>query len=115
MSSYIKKYSHLKLHELIEICESGTDHYTVQAKEAALTIIELKEPEYEELKEAAITYWNKKINSNIKSIIFKGIIPKSKYLNSEEITSIMRSAYNKWKSKQELLGIDTSKYWAWPF
>ena len=115
MSSYIKKFSHLKLHELIEICESKSDHYTEQAKEAALTIIELKDPEIEEIKEAAITYWNNKINLDIKSLILNGHIPKSDYLNSEEIISIMKNAYEKWKSKQELLGIDTTKYWAWPF
>ena len=115
MSSYIKKYSHLELHELIEICESDTESYTAQAKEAAHTIIELMDPEISELKEAAFDYWNNKINSNIKSLIMKGQIPKSSYLNNDEITELMRSAFEKWRSKQELLGIDTTKYWAWPF
>ena len=115
MSSYIKKYSHLKLHELIEICDSDTDHYTAQAIEAAQTIIELKDPDYSEIKEAAHTHWNQKINTNIKSLIMKGQIPKSNYLSAEEITELMRAAFDKWRSKQELLGIDTTKYWAWPF
>ncbi|GEM_PF-3039744 len=115
MSNYIKKYSHLKLHELIEICDSDKDHYTNEAKEAAQTIIELKDPDYIEIKEAAKAYWKEKIDANIKSIIMKSQIPKSNYLSSEEITEIMKFAFDKWRSKQELLGIDTTKYWAWPF
>ena len=115
MSSYLKKYSHLKLNELIEICESDTDSYTAQAKEAAQTIIELMDPDITEIKAAAHDYWNNQINTNIKSLILKGQIPKSSYLNNDEITELMRAAFDRWRSKQELLGIDTTKYWAWPF
>ena len=115
MSNFLKKYSHLKLYELIEICESDTDSYTKKAKEAAQTIIELMDPEITELKAAAIKYWDNKINSNIKTLIMKGEIPKSSYLNTDEITELMKSAFIKWRSKQELMGIDTTKYWAFPF
>ena len=115
MSSYIKKFSHLKLHELIEICDSCTDYYSKKAKEAAFTIIELKEPDHEDLKQAAILYWNNRIEKEIKNLLKQNHIPTSSFLNKEDIKEIMKTAFKEWKAKQELMGVDTSKYWALPF
>ena len=42
-------------------------------------------------------------------------MPKSLFLSELEIKEIVKIKFEEWKERQELLGIDITKYWAVPF
>ena len=42
-------------------------------------------------------------------------LPKSLFLNDEEMKTVLKIKFEEWKERQELLGIDITKYWAVPF
>ena len=42
-------------------------------------------------------------------------MPKSLFLSELEIKEIVKMKFEEWKERQELLGIDITKYWAVPF
>ena len=101
--------------ELIIIAEPNSD-YTHHAKNIAIDIIQLRQKnnEIDVIKEAE-NYWINYIESNIKSILLNKKIPKSHFLDDLQMKDLLRNAFIKWKEKQELLGLDITKYWAVPF
>lgn len=106
----LKSFAKKTTLELVTVLESGDD-YTVPAKEAANTLLELKEIDLTELKIHATTYWKDKIANNIKQLLFVKERPKSYYLTDEEITLLFKDAIEQWKENLETFEIDTKKYW----
>jgi len=108
--SLLNTFSNKTIQDLVIILESGED-YTQEAKDAALTIIELKKAETETLRESAFLFWENKISDNIKSLMLVNDKPKSYFLTDEEITSLFKKAYENWKENLKTFEIDTTKYW----
>jgi hypothetical protein len=110
-----EKFNSYSSLELITIAEPNSD-YTHLAKNIAIDIIQLREKNNEiDVIIEAKTYWVSYIESNIKYIILNKRIPKSHFLNDLQMKDLLKNAFTKWKEKQELLGLDMTKYWAVPF
>lgn len=103
------KFSTYKTDQLIEIAELHSD-YTVEAKKIAIQI--LSENKKEDLGKDVEKYWMNYLKENIKSILINKKIPKSQFLNEEEVKTLIKESFLKWKEDQELYEIDTTKYWA---
>ena len=103
------KFSAYKTDQLIEIAELHSD-YTVEAKKIAIQI--LSEKKKEDLGKDVEKYWMNYLKENIKSILINKKIPKSQFLNEEEVKTLIKESFLKWKEDQELYEIDTTKYWA---
>jgi len=95
-------------YELISIAEPHSD-YRDEAKNIAIDII--MERHNEDFKKYAKKYWLEYIQENIKTILKSKIIPKSHFLENQEMKEIVKDCFEKWKEEQELFGIDTTKYW----
>ena len=108
--SLLNTFSNKTILELVIILESGDD-YTPKAIEAAITIIELRKIDSEELNSCATFYWKEKLRDNIKGLLLVKEKPKSYFLNNEEITFLFKDAYDEWKENQKTFEIDTTKYW----
>ncbi len=108
--SLLNTFSNKTILELVIILESGDD-YTSNAKEAAITILELRKVDSEELKDCATTHWKKQLKGNIKALLLVKEKPKSYFLNNEEITLLFKVTYNEWKENQRTFEVDTTKYW----
>ena len=106
------KFNKYNIMQLISIAETNSD-YTDHAKNIAIDIINSKEKKEDiNIKNVAVEYWKLYIEENIKSIILNKILPKSHFLNDNEMREVLKFEFNKWKEKQELFGIDVTKYWA---
>lgn len=106
------KFNGYNIMQLISIAETNSD-YTDHAKNIAIDIINSKEENEDiNIKKMAAKYWKLYIEENIKSIILNKTLPKSHYLNDNEMREVLKSEFKKWKEKQELFGIDVTKYWA---
>ena len=106
------KFNKYNIMQLISIAETNSD-YTDHAKNIAIDIINSKEKKEDiNIKNVAVEYWKLYIEENIKSIILNKTLPKSHFLNDNEMREVLKSEFNKWKEKQELFGIDVTKYWA---
>ena len=110
-----EKLNKLSIIELVIIAEPHTD-YTDEAKTHALDLLKEKKWEndphiFDEIKE----YWSGFISEQIKSILLEKKMPKSLFLSELEIKEIVKIKFEEWKERQELLGIDITKYWAVPF
>ena len=103
------KFQGLSKIELIEIAELPSD-YTPEAKNIAYQILQenYKDDFLSDLK----AYWTSHIKENIKTILINKKIPKSQFLDENEIKKLVKEGFNMWKEEQELYGIDTTKYWA---
>ena len=109
------KLNQLPIQELIIIAEPHTD-YTDEAKTIALDLLnERKWESIPYLKDEIKSYWENYISDNIKKILLNKTLPKSLFLNDEEIKTVLKIKFEEWKERQELLGIDITKYWAVPF
>ena len=98
--------------QLIIIAEKNSD-YTDDAKTIAIDIINDREKNKEiDIIKEATKYWTDYLNANIKSLIIEKKIPKSYFLNDDKMKDILKSAFDDWKEKQNLFGIDVTKYWA---
>ena len=102
------KFNSYSDYELISIAEPLSD-YTDEAKNIAIDII--MERHNENYKKYANEYWKEYILANIKTILKSRIIPKSHFLDTQEMKIIVKDCFEKWKEEQELFGIDTTKYW----
>ncbi len=110
-----EKLNQLSIKELIIIAEPHTD-YTDEAKTIALDLLnERKWESIPNLKDEIKSYWENYISDNIKKILLNKILPKSLFLNDEEMKTVLKIKFEEWKERQELLGIDITKYWAVPF
>ena len=110
-----EKLSQLPIQELIVIAEPHTD-YTDEAKTIALDLLnERKWESIPNLKDEIKSYWEDYISDNIKQILLNKTLPKSLFLNDEEMKTALKIKFEEWKERQELLGIDITKYWAVPF
>ena len=110
-----EKLSQLPIQELIVIAEPHTD-YTDEAKTIALDLLnERKWESIPNLKDEIKSYWENYISDNIKQILLNKTLPKSLFLNDEEMKTVLKIKFEEWKERQELLGIDITKYWAVPF
>ena len=110
-----EKLNQLTIIELVIIAEPHSD-YTDEAKTHALDLLKEKNWEndpdiFDEIKE----YWSGFISEQIKSILLEKKMPKSLFLSELEIKEIVKMKFEEWKERQELLGIDITKYWAVPF
>ena len=110
-----EKLNELSIIQLVIIAEPHTD-YTDEAKTHALDLLKEKNWEndpdiFDEIKE----YWSGFISEQIKSILLEKKMPKSLFLSELEIKEIVKIKFEEWKERQELLGIDITKYWAVPF
>jgi len=110
-----EKLNKLSIIELVIIAEPHSD-YTDEAKTHALDLLKEKNWEndpdiFDEIKE----YWSGFISEQIKSILLEKKMPKSLFLSELEIKEIVKIKFEEWKERQELLGIDITKYWAVPF
>jgi len=110
-----EKLNKLSIIELVIIAEPHSD-YTDEAKTHALDLLKEKNWEndpdiFDEIKE----YWSGFISEQIKSILLEKKMPKSLFLSKLEIIEIVKMKFEEWKERQELLGIDITKYWAVPF
>mgnify|MGYP006078045897 FL=1 len=94
--------------DLIEVAEPHSD-YTHEAKIIALDII--KESNAFDFKDSAQIFWKEKIKKDIKSILNTKEIPKSHFIDEQEMKIIIKACFENWKQEQELFGIDTTKYW----
>jgi len=108
--SLINNFSNKSTVELVTILESGED-YTVAAREAATTILELREIEKSELKLAAKNFWEEKLKDDFKRYLLTNLKPESLFLNTEEISELFQSAFTNWQEQQKTFEIDTTKYW----
>ena len=109
------KLNQLSIQELIIIAEPHTD-YTDEAKTIALDLLnERKWESIPNLKDEIKSYWENYISDNIKQILLNKTLPKSLFLNDEEMKTVLKIKFEEWKERQELLGIDITKYWAVPF
>ena len=109
------KLNQLPIQELIIIAEPHTD-YTDEAKTIALDLLnERKWESIPNLKDEIKSYWENYISDNIKQILLNKTLPKSLFLNDEEMKTLIKIKFEEWKERQELLGIDITKYWAVPF
>ena len=109
------KLNQLPIQELIIIAEPHTD-YTDEAKTIALDLLnERKWESIPNLKKEIKSYWENYISDNIKQILLNKTLPKSLFLNDEELKTVLKIKFEEWKERQELLGIDITKYWAVPF
>ena len=109
------KLNQLPIQELIIIAEPHTD-YTDEAKTIALDLLnERKWENIPNLKDEIKSYWENYISDNIKQILLNKTLPKSLFLNDEEMKTVLKIKFEEWKERQELLGIDITKYWAVPF
>ena len=98
--------------QLIIIAETNSD-YTDHAKTIAIDIIREREKKKEiDIFKEANKYWEEYLNTNIKSLIIEKKIPKSYFLTDDKMKEILKSAFDDWKEKQDLFGIDVTKYWA---
>ena len=110
-----EKLNKLSIIELVIIAEPQTD-YTDEAKTHALDLLKEKKWEnspriFDEIKE----YWSSYVTKQIKFILLDKKIPKSLFLSEVDIKEIVKIKFEEWKERQELLGIDITKYWAVPF
>ena len=110
-----EKLNKLSIIELVIIAEPHTD-YTDEAKTLALDLLKEKKWEnspriFDEIKE----YWSSYVTEQIKFILLDKKIPKSLFLSDVDIKEIVKIKFEEWKERQELLGIDITKYWAVPF
>lgn len=110
-----EKLNKLSIIELVIIAEPHSD-YKDEAKTHALDLLKEKNWEndpdiFDEIKE----YWSGFISEQIKSILLEKKMPKSLFLSELEIKEIVKIKFEEWKERQELLGIDITKYWAVPF
>ena len=110
-----EKLNKLSIIELVIIAEPHSD-YTDEAKTHALDLLKEKNWEndpdiFDEIKE----YWSGFISEQIKSILLEKKMPKSLFLSELEIKEIVKMKFEEWKERQELLGIDITKYWGVPF
>jgi hypothetical protein len=110
-----EKLNKLSIIELVIIADTHSD-YTDEAKTHALDLLKEKNWEndpdiFDEIKE----YWSGFISEQIKSILLEKKMPKSLFLSELEIKEIVKMKFEEWKERQELLGIDITKYWAVPF
>ena len=110
-----EKLNKLSIIELVIIAEPHTD-YTDEAKTHALDLLKEKKWEnnphiFDEIKE----YWSSYVTEQIKTILLDKKIPKSLFLSELDIKEIVKIKFEEWKERQELLGIDITKYWAVPF
>ena len=109
------KLNQLPIQELIIIAEPHTD-YTDEAKTIALDLLnERKWESIPNLKDEIKSYWENYISDNIKQILLNKTLPKSLFLNDEEMKTVLKIKFEEWKERQELLGIDITKYWAVAF
>jgi len=108
--SLIQRFSNHTLLELVTVLESGDD-YTLEAKKAVHTILELKETTKEEIAEAAKLYWENRVEQNIRKMLMQGIKPESEILGEEDLKPILQAAFEKYRDKLDLHSIDTTKYW----
>lgn len=110
-----EKLNKLSIIELVIIAEPHSD-YTDEAKTHALDL--LKEKNWENdphILDGIKEYWSGFISEQIKSILLEKKMPKSLFLSELEIKEIVKIKFEEWKERQELLGIDITKYWAVPF
>jgi len=110
-----EKFYSYSSQELISIIEPNSD-YTHDAKTIAIDIIKLRDKNNEiDVINEASKYWRDFIKSELKSIILNKTLPKSHFLNDQQMKELLKDAFDKWKEKQALFGIDITKYWAVPF
>ena len=110
-----EKLNELSIIQLVIIAEPHTD-YTDEAKTHALDLLKEKNWEndphiFDEIKK----YWSSYVTEHIKTILLDKKIPKSLFLSEIDIREIVKIKFDEWKERQELLGIDITKYWAVPF
>jgi hypothetical protein len=106
------KYENLNSYDLISIAEPNSD-YTHEAKNIAIDIIRCRDENNEiNITVEASSYWAVIISKNIKTIILNKQLPKSHFLDNDQMKDLVKDAFNNWKEKQELFGIDVTKYWA---
>lgn len=104
-----ERYQNLDINELVKIVES-TD-YTEVATEVAKEVLEENTTLSESIHQAAINYWTVEITENFKDYLYSQEIPNSHFLPDKELKNIMTVVFNEWKAKQDLMSIDTTKYW----
>ena len=81
------KFTSYSDYELISIAEPHSD-YTDEAKNIAIDII--MERHNENYKKYANEYWKEYILANIKTILKSRIIPKSHFLDAQEMKIILK-------------------------
>ena len=110
-----EKFYNYSSQELITIIEPNSD-YTHDAKTIAIDIIKNREKNNKiDVINEASKYWRDFIKSELKSIVLSKTLPKSHFLNDKQMKEILKDAFDEWKEKQALFGIDITKYWAVPF
>lgn len=110
-----EKFYNYSSQELITIIEPNSD-YTHDAKTIAIDIIKNREKNNKiDVINEASKYWRDFIKSELKSIVLIKTLPKSHFLNDKQMKEILKDAFDEWKEKQALFGIDITKYWAVPF
>ena len=110
-----EKFIGYSTQELITIIEPNSD-YTHNAKTIAIDIIKSRDKKNEiNIINEASKYWRDFIKSELKSIILNKTLPKSHFLNDQQMKEILKDAFDELKEKQALFGIYVTKYWAVPF
>ena len=108
--SLLNTFSKKTIKELVIILESGND-FTLNAKEAATTILELRKIKHTVLVQEAEAYWEEHLKQHIKSYLLSKIKPVSTFLDDQEMSDLFKEAFNNWKENQKTFEIDTTKYW----
>ncbi len=109
--SDLKDRLHLKQNgELIAILESK-DAYTPEAVQFAAEIIQERFIEDEELDRLVIQFWEKELNESLKSYLKSGEIPKSNFLNEQQLKELFAKKYQEYVERKEVLAVDSTLYW----
>ena len=99
--------------EIERVDTSYRSAFSVQSSLSMYAIYNFgSEDQKEDLGKDVEKYWMNYLKENIKSILINKEIPKSQFLNEEEVKTLIKESFLKWKEDQELYEIDTTKYWA---
>lgn len=95
---------------LIAIIESGED-YTQMAKDVAMQLIENRKLLPQSVKTIATQIWQDKISKSLRFYLKQAEPTESNFLSPDELKGLFKAAFETYTERQELLSIDTTKYW----
>lgn len=109
--SELKDRLHLKQNdELIAILESK-NAYTAEAVQYAAEIIQERFLDTDEIISLVSNYWDNELNESLKSYLKSGEVPKSNFLNEEQLKVIFAKKYQEYVERKEVLAVDSTLYW----
>ncbi len=110
---YIRsKFQSLSDIELIRFLELDWTEYSPVAVDIANREFASRNLLPESIQKLALMMWQEYINKNIKQILFRDKEIHSRFCTQEEMIELVKVSIKFWKNRQELLNVDSTKYWA---